>query len=146
MLTKYLLLGLPETMSIILVSLVLTRARLPAIKFFLLSIASVILIIIIREVSPFPFGLHSIISMVFLWLSLTFLSRIQTSRALLSVMFSFTLLLFYEILFLSLIFKFTGLNISNVHTDSYLSIAFGMPHVFAMFGTAYILSNKNVQI
>lgn len=134
-------LGLPEIISIILVSLALMGTRTSTPKILLLSFFTTGLILVLR-MQPLPFGIHMVAGIILLSLGISLITKNRPVKAILPVIVAFVLLIIFESIFIFLISKFFHTSFSDISNDPLLSTIVYWPQVLAMLLMAYIIKKR----
>jgi hypothetical protein len=145
MLAQIMLQGLPETVSLTLVAIVLTGTRLPAVKFLFLVLFMLALVGILRSL-PLTFGFHLLVGIAGLGLGLAFLTRTPIARTMLSSASAYLILLTFEVSIHLVLTNVLGIKVDDIIDKNWLWIIMGWPQIIAMFFTAYLLRKKDITI
>lgn len=89
---------------------------------------------------PFPFGIHTILLIIILFLYLSKLNKGEFSISLISSLVSYVALVIFEIVCLSLLMPFFGVTPEILLTDSVIRILITLPQVLLIFISAFYYS------
>ena len=107
-----------------------------------MGVVMVIAVRIIRSLSFLPFGLHTIVLLLLVFLFLVFSGKADVSMALIASIGSFFALIIYEVLSVTLITEFTKITRDIWYSNEFLRILFGYPHIILLFATAFIVRKR----
>jgi hypothetical protein len=131
--------GIPETVSVIALSLAL--ARIPLRWGPIIPAGAVISITgsIIRAL-PVALGLHTIATLLLCVLFINKATRVSPAKGFITLTASVGILLFLETVIHLFIFNFIGLDLTKIPQDSLLWAVIGLPQAIIVFISALIVS------
>lgn len=91
-----------------------------------------------------PFGIHTILLIILLFIALSWLGKGDVSLSLIASLLSFLALAIFEFVCLSLLMPFFGVTLKTLLADPIKRIILGEPIVLALFVLAFLL-NKLTQ-
>ncbi len=97
---------------------------------------------IIRNLPLIPFGVHTLVLLLLLFLFLNYWNKVDVSLALIASLCSFVALMVYEVLLVTTIMELGQISREVWYTNELLKIAFGYPHIISLFLTALIVRKK----
>lgn len=139
-----LLLGIPEGTAITTLAFVISRIPLKLNKILLIGTALAVSAYVVRKF-PLPFGIHTILIILILFIVLTRLSKGDLGLSFMASLLSYLALVIFETACFSLhmpVFGIAARTLSNFNTGK---IALGEIHVLLLFFSAYML-NKVVRV
>ncbi|GAB6152105.1 hypothetical protein JCM17380_08550 [Desulfosporosinus burensis] len=118
-------------------------ARIP-LKWKKIIIFGIVLAFISYVVRLFtiPFGIHTILLIILLFIALTWLGKGDFSLSLIASLLSFLALAIFEFACLSLLMPVFGVTPETLFTNLVIRIVITEPHVFLLFISAYLLFIK----
>lgn len=138
-LISLLLQGVPETVAIVTLANVIAGIPLKWNKILIVGIILAFSAYIIR-LFPIPFGIHTFIQIILLFIALTWVGKGDFSLSLIAAIISFIVLIMLEYVCLSLLMPIFGVKKEILATDSIIRIAILEPQVLLLFITAFLLS------
>ena len=136
--TTLIFLGIPETIALTTMCFVLAKTELIWKRIVLLGCIMSIVTFLIRQL-PVTFGLHTIVSMIMLILSINQLGKTSVGRAIIVTIMSFVALIIAETITSMAFFTVFRVSPEAVSQNSLLMIASGWPAVILLFLTSYLI-------
>lgn len=97
---------------------------------------------------PIPFGTHTILLIILLFIALTRQSNADFSQSLIASLLSFLVLIIFEFISISSLLFVLGITPETLFSDTVMRILLGEPHVLLIFVMAFLLNkifiNKEV--
>jgi len=134
-----LLQGIPEQTAVATLAFVIAKIPLKWNKVLLIGIILAICAYVVR-LFPIPFGIHTILLIILLFIALIKLGKGDFSLSLLASLLSFLALAIFEFACLSLLMPVFGLTPESLSTDSIKRIAIAEPQVLLLFIFAFLLN------
>ncbi|MDR3601105.1 MAG: hypothetical protein P4L49_11595 [Desulfosporosinus sp.] len=135
-----LLQGIPEQTAVVILAFVIARIPLKWNRILLIGIVLAVCSYIVRLFSV-PFGLHSILLIILLFIALTWLGKGDFSLSLIASLLSFLALGIFEFVCLSLLMPVFGITPETLFTGLIIiRIAIGEPQVLLTLIFAYLLN------
>lgn len=137
-----LLQGIPEQVAVVTLAFVIARISL---KWKKIIVFGTVLALISYVVRLFiPFGIHTILLIILLFIALTWLGKGDFSLSLIASLLSFLVLAIFEFVCLSLLMPVFGVTPETLFADPNKRILLGEPNVLFLFTSAFLL-NKLMQ-
>ncbi|MFZ3131010.1 MAG: hypothetical protein WA125_07915 [Desulfosporosinus sp.] len=142
-----LLQGIPEQIAVATLAFVMAKVPVQWNQVISIGIILAICAYVVRLL-PIPFGIHTILLIVLLFIALVWLGKGDFSLSLLASLLSFLALVIFEFVFMSLLMPVFGLTPEILATDSVKRIMIAEPQVILLFSAAFLLNrfyNKEVE-
>ena len=139
----FLLQGIPETVAVVSLAFVIAKIPFAWNKILLIGTLLALCVFILRMFS-IPFGIHTFIQIILLFILLTWLGKGDFSLSLLASLLSFLALVILEFASLSLGMIIFGVTPKVLFSNLKVRIVIGEPTVLILFLSAFIL-NKLMQ-
>ena len=133
-----LLQGIPELTAIVTLAFVIARIPLKWSKIILLGIALAVCAYVVR-LFPIPFGIHTILLLILLFIALSMLGKGEFSLYLIASLLSFLGLVIFEFVCLSLLMPVFGVTPETLSIDPVINIVIREPHVLLLLLFAFLL-------
>ncbi|EGW36349.1 hypothetical protein [Desulfosporosinus sp. OT] len=134
-----LLQGIPEQTAVVSLAFVIAGIPLKWKKILLIGTVLAVSAYIVR-LFPIPFGFHTILLTVVLFISLTWLGKGDLGLSLIACLLSFLVLVTFEFVCLALLMSIIGVTPETLSNDSVVRIMIGEPHVLILFFSAFLLN------
>jgi len=131
-----LLQGVPEQIAVVTLAFIIARIPLKWNKIILIGIALAVCAYVVR-LFPIPFGIHTILLLVLLFIALTLLVKGEFSLSLIASLLSFLALVLFEFVCLSLLMPILGVTPETLSTHPIIRIAIAEPQVLLLFISAF---------
>jgi hypothetical protein len=138
-----LLQGIPELTAEVTLAFIIARIPLKWNKILLIGIVLACFSYVVRLFS-IPFGVHSFLLIILLFIALTWLGKGDFSLSLLASLLSVLALVIFEFVCLSLLMPVFGVTPETLFTNLVVRTAIGEPQVLLTFISAFLL-NKLIQ-
>lgn len=136
-----LLQGIPEQIGIVTLAYALARIPFKWKEITLMGTVLALIAYVIRAQS-LPFGIHTIVLIFALYIFLTLMGKKDVSISLFASLISYSVLVFFEFLSISLITNILNISSEEIFTDPVKRILFTEPQVILIFLTAFIIRRK----
>ncbi|KUO73299.1 MAG: hypothetical protein APF81_11855 [Desulfosporosinus sp. BRH_c37] len=133
-----LLQGIPEQTAVVTLAFVIARIPLQWKKILLIGIVLAFISYIVR-LFPIPFGVHSFLIIILLFIALTWLGKGDFSLSLLASLVSFLALVIFELVCLSLLMPVFGVTPETLFTNLLIRILITEPQVILLLISAFLL-------
>ncbi|MHB8126857.1 MAG: hypothetical protein ACYDEJ_14725 [Desulfitobacteriaceae bacterium] len=133
-----LLQGIPETVAVVTLAFVIARIPLKWNKILLIGSILAFCAYIVR-LFPIPFGIHTILQIILLFIALTWLGKGDFSLSLVATLLSFLALVIFELGCISLLMPIFGVTPNTLSTNTKIMIIIAEPQVFLLFISAFLL-------
>lgn len=129
--------GIPEEIAVVTLAFVIARVSLRWSLIILIGAVLGVTAYLVRLL-PIPFGVHTIVLLILLFLSLLILGKADPSSSLLASFLSYLALAVTEFLCLSLIMPICGVTPRTLLIDPVKRILLGEPSVLLIFLISYV--------
>ncbi|HVJ49411.1 hypothetical protein [Desulfitobacterium sp.] len=134
-----LLQGIPEQIAVVALAFIIARIpfqwkRVIPIGIFLALVAYIVRLL------PVPFGIHTIVLVILLFILLTIMGRGDVSQAIIATLISFLALVLFEIGSISAFMAIFKVSQETIFDSQLLRIVIGETHVILLFVFAYLLN------
>lgn len=133
--------GIPEQIALITLACAIAKAPFKWRDMVILAAIMGSMAKIIRSL-PLPFGVHTIVLLLLLFLFLNYWNKIDVSLALIGTIGGFVALMIYEVVSITIITELIQIPRETWYTNELLKIAFGYPHIILLFLTAFIVRRR----
>ena len=130
--------GIPEQIAVVTLAVVLARSPLILYKIVLNGTVLALTAFILR-LFPITFGIHTIILMGLLFLSLAYIYKASLLTSIRATLITYILLIIVEYVFFNLFTKLLNIPFEKVLTELPLRIILGLPQVFVIFIIAFMI-------
>ncbi len=130
--------GIPEQVAVVTLAFVIAGIPLKWHKLIFIGIFLATFVYIVR-LFPIPFGLHTILLIILLFITLVGQSKGNISLSLFASLSSFLILAVFEFLSLTLLLPIFGLTPKELDAHSFIRIIMGEPTTILLFLTAFLL-------
>lgn len=137
-LITFLIQGIPEVIGATALCFVLAGAGLRWRWILTVGLLQAATVYILRLL-PLPFGLHSIIIVLLYVPYLRVIAAVPPLRALFAAFLAMALLALFEFVSFNVLMQATGLSYEKIMVDPLLRARMGLPQVFLLFATAFII-------
>lgn len=134
--------GIPEQIALITFGCAIAKLPFKWKEIVAMGIVMALAARIIRSVAFLPFGLHTIVLLLMLFLYLVISGKTEVSLALIASIGSFFALIIYEVVSVTIMTELTQISRGTWYTNESLRILFGYPHIILLFVTAFIVRKK----
>lgn len=131
--------GIPEQIAVALLAFTIAGISFKWLEAIFLGTTLAIVAYLIRLL-PVTFGVHTVILICFLFFYLSLIKKIDLSRAILSTLLSFLLLLFCESLIVPIIMHFLDISRTDLLINNKLRILVTLPHVFILYFLVFLIN------
>ncbi|MHB8072202.1 hypothetical protein [Desulfosporosinus fructosivorans] len=135
----FILQGIPESVAVVTLALVIARIPLKWNKILMIGTALAFLSYVVR-LFPIPFGLHTMFLIISLSIALIWLGKGDFSLTLLASLLSFLALTIFEYVCLSLLMPVFGVTPEILSTNTVIRIEITEPQVLLLFICAFLLN------
>ncbi|ATW24586.1 hypothetical protein [Candidatus Formimonas warabiya] len=132
--------GIPEQISLVLLTFLISKAKVDWKRIVVMGIFMACFIYLIRLL-PITFGVHTIIAIALLIFIMVYLEKISLVRSVISVILVYVFLIFAETICFRMISTLFQLSWDQIRNNEILMIISGIPQVILMLFVAFI-TNK----
>ncbi len=130
--------GIPEQIAVVTLAFVIARIPLKWYKLVLIGIFFATFVYIVR-LFPIPFGLHTILLIILLFITLVIQGEGDISLSLIASLLSFLILAVFEFISLSLFLPVFGLTPKELNAHNFIRIITGGLTTILLFLTTFLL-------
>ena len=134
-----LLQGIPEGIAITTLAFVISRIPIKLNKILLIGTALAVCNYVVR-LFPIPFGLHTILTIIILFIVLTILSKGDVGLSFMASLLSCLALVIVETTCILLLMPFFSITLKTLSTYNANRIVLGEIHVLLLFISAFLLN------
>lgn len=134
-----LLQGIPEQTAVVTLAFVIARIPLKWNKILLIGIVLAVCAYVVR-LFPIPFGLHTILLTVLLFITITWLSKGDFGLSLIACLLSILTLVIFEFVCLLLLMPVFGVTPETLYANLVIRITITEPQVLLTFLAALLLN------
>ncbi|MHB8126858.1 MAG: hypothetical protein ACYDEJ_14730 [Desulfitobacteriaceae bacterium] len=134
-----LLQGIPETVAVVTLAFVIAGIPLMWNKIIVTGIVLAFCAYLVR-LFPIPFGLHTILVSILLFIVITRLGKGDVGLAFFASVMSYLSLIIFEFINFSLFMLVFGLKPETIFNDLVIRILAGEAHVFLLFISAFLIN------
>lgn len=138
-----LLQGIPEIIAIVTLAFVIAKINIKWNKILLIGVPLAVCEYVVR-LFPIPFGIHTILLLILLFIGLTVIGKGEFSLSLIASLLSFLVLIICEFVCLSLLMPIFRVTPETLSLHPIIRIVIAEPHVLILFISAFLL-NKFIQ-
>lgn len=131
--------GIPEQTAVVTLAFIIARIPLKWKKIILFGTVLAFISYVMRMFN-IPFGIHTILLIILLFITLTWLGKGDFSLSLIASLLSFLALVIIEFVCLSLLMPVFGVTPETLFTNLIIRIVITEPQVFIMFFSAFLLN------
>jgi len=131
--------GIPEQTAVVILAFVIARIPLKWNKILIVSIFLAFCVYVVR-LFPIPFGIHTILLLLILFIILTKLSNGDVALSFLASSVSILVLGIFEFCCMSLFILISGFTLKTLFNNIVIWIAVGEIHVFLLYIFAFLLN------
>lgn len=131
--------GIPEQIAVATLAFVISGIPLKWKKIILIGISLAFISYGVR-LFPIPFGTHTLLLIIVLFLALTLLSKGDLSLSLIASLISFLLLVIFELVGVSLLMRIMGMTPETLFASTLRRTMVGESNVLLMFLAAFLLN------
>ena len=140
-----LLQGIPEGIAITTLAFVISRIPIKLNKILLIGTALAVCNYVVR-LFPIPFGLHTILTIIILFIVLTILSKGDVGLSFMASLLSCLALVIVETTCILLLMPFFSITLKTLSTYNANRIVLGEIHVLLLFISAFLLNKMILKI
>lgn len=130
--------GIPEQIALTALAFTIANAELKCLKIVTIGTCLAIVAYLVRKL-PIPFGLHTIILIILLFLFLVFWAKGDIDVSFLGSTLSFLILIGYELVCVSTMIKVFNIDPETLMTNTIPRILIFEPQAFLLFLTAFLV-------
>ncbi len=130
--------GIPESIALFFIILVLLRSEVNWKIILILGILNTIFMYFFRSL-PLAFGIHTVLLVIISFFMLKYITGYGIIKIIPPIIIAFTLLISYEFFFYYLYCKILGLNMEVIWGNDLFRIISGIPHIILLFLTGAII-------
>lgn len=132
--------GIPEQIGVVMVAFAIAKIQFN-IKKIILGGFSLAFSAYLLRMLPITFGVHTVVLVGLLFLILNRLGNVNINTSIFTSLFSFLLLIIYEMLCVSLIVNKLNLTYEDILIDQKFRLLIALPHIILLYLTAFLIKN-----